>query len=91
MPRPKLLSPIAPLKVHIDADLKTRLDAVLFSELEERIPQGAYQRFFNKFLTQALTFKPLDLAPFLGTNPGEAIVRGDPNTIARLIAHLEQK
>lgn len=91
MPRPKKLNPSIPLNVALDAGLKARLDQVLYSELEERVPFGAYQKFFNLILTQALTSSRLDLSPFLGTNPGETIVRGDPASIERLKAHLEQK
>lgn len=91
MPRPKSLNPAVPLTTHIDAGLKAKLDTILYSELEERVPHGAYQKFFNVMLTQALSSVKLDLSPFIGTNPGEAIVRGDPASIARLKAHLEQK
>lgn len=91
MPRHKSLNPSASLNVHFESSLKAKLDALLYSELEERVPHGAYQRFFNLFLTQALLHKALDLAPFIGTNPGEAIVRGDPGAIERLKTHLEQR
>lgn len=90
MPRPKSLTPSAELRIAISQDLRTRLDEMLFSELEDRVPHGAYSRFFNLMLTQVLIFKTLDLSPFLGTNPGEAIVRADPATLTRLKAHLEQ-
>jgi hypothetical protein len=91
MARPKSLTASSPLNVHIDAGLKARMDAALYSELEERVPHGAYQRFFNLILTQALSFKALDLAPFLGTDPGVAVVRGTPEVINALKAHLEQR
>ena len=91
MGRPKLINPTVALNVHLDARLKARMDEVLFSELEERVPFGAYQKFFNLILTQALTFKTLDLAPFLGTDPGTAIVRGETSVVERLKAHLEQR
>ena len=91
MPRPKLINPTEVLNVRVDAGLKARLDALLFSELEERVPFAAYQKFFNRVLTQALLFQRLDLAPFLETDPGAAIVSGDAAVIARLKAHLEQR
>ena len=91
MGRPKLLIPASSLNIHIDAGLRAQLDKTLYSELEERVPHGAYQRFFNLIITQALTFKRLDLAPYLGTDPGAVTVRGDPASIARLIAFLEKK
>lgn len=91
MPRPKLLVPNASLNVHIDPGLKARVDELLYSELEERVPHGAYQRFFNLLLSQALSSRSFDLAPFLGIDPGVAVIRATPEVIARLKAHLEQK
>jgi hypothetical protein len=91
MGRKSLLRPTASLDVHIDAELRTRLDLLLWSEAEGRVPKGAYQRIFNTLLTQLLDHKTLDLAPFLGTLPGEATVRGHPMTLERLVETLEGK
>ena len=90
MPRPKSLVPTAALNVHLDAGLKAKLDQTLYSELEERVPHGAYQKFFNLTLTQALTFARLDLAPF-GTDPGVAVVRGPADVVNALRGYLEGK
>ena len=90
MGRKPLLRPTASLDVHIDAELRTRLDLLLWSEAEGRVPKGAYQRIFNTLLIQLLDHKTLDLAPFLGTLPGEATVRGHPMTLERLVETLER-
>lgn len=90
MPRPKSLTPISPLNVHIDAGLKARLDALLYSSLEDRVPHGAYQRFFNFIISRTLSEKNLDLSPFLQTQPGTAVVRGEPETIEALRNLLEK-
>lgn len=50
MPRKPNIIPSVPLTVHLPLDLRTKLDLVLVSKLEGRIPVGAYQRFFVKLL-----------------------------------------
>lgn len=91
MPRPKLLSPTANIRVCIDARLKAQLDAVLWSELEERVPLGNYQKFFNRLISRALSEKRLDLAPYLGTDAGAAVIHAVPEVIDALKRHLEQR
>lgn len=62
MPRP--LAPSRPLEVAIDPALRAKLDALLFSESEGRIPYGAYAKFFNRALRALLDYETLDLRPF---------------------------
>lgn len=82
--RPSLLRKTSPLEVSLDPALRTRLDALLFSPVEKRIPKGAYQRFFNQVLVQTLNWTELDLSPYAGTFPTEAIVRGPEFAIEHL-------
>jgi hypothetical protein len=41
--------------LHIPEDLKARLDLLLWSDLEQRVPLGAYQRLFIELLNQYFT------------------------------------
>jgi len=89
--RPPLIRPNIPKEIAFDAGLITRLDLILYSEAEQRVPKGAYQRFFNTLLTQYFEHKTLDLAPYLGTLPQVAAVRGREDVIEMLKQHLERK
>lgn len=71
--------------------LLTRLSLILFSSVEGRVPHGAYQRFLVPLIEEELASDRLDLAPFLGSLPGEAVVKSTPTTIARLRALLETR
>lgn len=51
MPRPRNIVRQLPLNVHLPEDIRTRLDLHLFSELEGRVPMGAYQRFLTQLLS----------------------------------------
>lgn len=86
--RPSIERTIA-TNLHLPETLRARLDIELFSELEGRVPHGAYQRFFSERLVEHFNSKRLDLAPFLGTEPGAAVVRGPAEIIDRLKSHLE--
>jgi len=67
----------------------TRLDLLLFSESEGRIPKGAYTAFFEARLREFFSQGQLDLAPYTQTLPGECVVRGANETLARLKSVLE--
>jgi hypothetical protein len=69
-------------------DVRVRLDLFLHSDLQGRVPVGAYQRFFTARILEFFGDKPLDLAPFLGSPPGEFVVRAPIDTIARLQDYL---
>lgn len=89
MPRPRSLIARRPLKTHIDESLLARLDLLLFSESEQRVPVGAYRDFFEARLREFFSDKRLDLAPYLQTMPSECVVRGADTAIARLKEKLE--
>ena len=88
--RKPLTVPTVALNVALPEDWRTRLDLLLFSEFEGRVPKGAYQRFFLERLVDYFDTKPLDLAPYIGSLPGERVVRGHPLTIEALKAALEK-
>lgn len=45
MRRPNILRPTK-LTLMLPEDIRAKLDLLLFSEVEGRVPKGAYQRFF---------------------------------------------
>jgi len=89
MPRPKNLIPTVQQLLTLPQDIHTRLVLHLFSELEGRVPQGGYQRFFVELLQSYFNNQQLDLAPFAGTDPGAATVTGSPASIAILLKTLK--
>ena len=76
--------------LRLRSSISTRLDLLLFSEAEQRIPYGARNRFFEEQIVQALDHRPLDLSPYTGCPPGVHIVRGAPETVELLRQLLEQ-
>ena len=52
MPRPKQTIPSAFRNIALPQPLADKLDLVLYSELEQRIPTGAYKTFFSNLLEQ---------------------------------------
>ncbi len=89
MSRPRgILRPI-PLTLKLPEDERTRLDLFLYSDLESKVPFGAYQRFFLARLNEFFTWKTLDLGPYLGTTPGTFAIRGNPEVLKALEAHLK--
>lgn len=88
--RPRKVIPSTPLTVRLPMDLKAKIDLVLFSEVEGRIPQGAHQEFFTTMIKEFLASETLDLAIFIPhTQPGTAVVRGPVETIQQLKRILE--
>ena len=55
MPRPRNSIETIFLNVGIRGDLKAKLDLLLWSELEGRVPHGAYKVFFEKLLESYFT------------------------------------
>lgn len=89
MKRPNAI-PSQPLNVALPLPLYTKLGAHLYSDLEGRVPHGAYSRFMIDLLQGYFAQKALDLAPFAGTAPGGTVVTGTPEAIMVLRKLLEQ-
>ena len=81
--------PSQPLNVALPLPLYTKLGAHLYSELEMRVPHGAYSRFMIDLLQLYFAQRQLDLAPYVGTEPGACTVAGSPESIAILTKRLE--
>lgn len=51
MKTPKIIRP-SKLTIHLPEDIRARLDLHLYSEVEGRIPFGAYQRFLSERINE---------------------------------------
>lgn len=81
MGRHAKVTPSRPLHVILDKDDMDKVDAHLWSEFENRVPLGSYQRFFTSLIREFFATRELDLAPYTGSMPGEQIIRGYPATL----------
>ena len=88
--RPNVEPSIA-TNLHLPETVRTRLDLLLFSDLEGRVPKGAYQRFFLERLQEFFTTKSADLSTGLGLAPGSCIVKGNPEALLFLKSHFNQE
>lgn len=61
--KPKLDRPTR-LELKLPETVRTRLDLYLFSELENRVPKGKYQEFFEERVREFFALARIDLAPF---------------------------
>jgi len=82
--------PSQPLNVALPLPLYTKLGAHLYSELEMRVPHGAYSRFMIDLLQLHFAQRELDLAPFVNAPPGAFVIKGSPEAINALTVKLEQ-
>lgn len=89
MGHPINLVPCTPLNTSLPVDVRARLDLHLFSDVEGRVPKGAYQRLLTDLINQYLDGRALDLAPYLSLQPGTAVVRGTSQAIDILKDKLE--
>jgi len=85
------IEPSVATNLHLPETVRTRLDLLLFSELEGRVPKGAYQRFFLERLQEFFTTKSKDLSAQLGLVPGSCIVKATPEALLFLESHLSQE
>jgi hypothetical protein len=91
MSPPRNVSPTRLLHTALDERLLAKVDLVLFSKAENRVPKGAYQRFFSRLLSWFFETKEVDLAPYVGSLPGECVVRANEATVLRLVAAFERR
>lgn len=64
MSRRANIDPPTRLELKLPESVRTKLDLLLYSELEKRVPQGRYQAFFLERLTEFFEGKKLDLEQF---------------------------
>ena len=85
------LEPAIATNLHLPESVRTRIDLLLFSEVEGRVPKGAYQRFFLGLVQDFFTLKSQDVSPLLGLPAGQCIVKATPAHLALLVATLENR
>jgi hypothetical protein len=85
--RPKNTIPTIPLTTNLPADIRSRLDMFLFSEVEGRVPAGAYQAFFCSRIREFFDTRRLDLEVF--GFPRGYFVTGSPEMLAALTDRLK--
>lgn len=88
--RKPLIRPTRSLHLHIDAELADVVDRTLYSEVELRVPKGAYQMFITEAIVRMLKQQPLDLSPWAGSVPSEHVVYAYPGTKEVLAKLLNQ-
>lgn len=64
MPRRPNIDPPTTLTLKLPESVRVRLDLVLFSELENRVPFGKYQEFFLERIREFFEWRRLDLTPY---------------------------
>lgn len=78
--RPRSIDPPVGLLLKLPETVRARIDLILFSELEGRVPQGAYQKFFLERIADYFDNRPLDLTAY--GIPG--VIRGPKEIIDAL-------
>jgi hypothetical protein len=64
MPRRPNIDPPVSLLLKLPESLRARLDLLLFSELEGRVPKGKYQEFFIERMREYFENRPLALEAY---------------------------
>jgi hypothetical protein len=86
--RPSIIRTVK-LTTTIPEDIHAKLSLFLFSELEGRIPPGAFQAFITARTREYFEEARLDLAPYVGSNSGDFIIHGLPGAIDILERKLQ--
>ena len=83
MPRKAAITPNRHLHTTIPADLAARLDLFLWSEVEGRVPQGAYQSFICDAIRVFFETRTVDMGKLCGS-PAPVVISGTPEALATL-------
>lgn len=90
MPRKPSITPNKHLHTTIPADLAARLDLFLWSEAENRVPQGAYQSFICDSIRDFFNKRTIDVAPYMpSATIGQYLITGTPETLRAVVAVLQ--
>lgn len=79
------------LLVRLPAEEAAMLRLHLHSELEGRIPRGAFRDFFAARIREYFKAETLDLSPYLGLPPCSALVRCAPETAELIRMKMEKR
>lgn len=91
MPRPKNAVPAKKLHIALPGDIGAKLDLHLYSEVEQRIPFAAHQRFVVERVREFFDSDALDLAPYFPEFAAGSVVRGPRAVIEMLKKALEEQ
>ena len=89
MSRKAAVVPNRRLETTLPPDLAVKLDLLLWSDVEGKIPFGAIQQLITLCLRRYFEDKELDLAPFLSSYPGVHTIRAPAHTLSALLTHLK--
>lgn len=89
MPRPRNIMPTREIKMSLPEDVALRLQLFLTSDLDGKVPFGAYQQFFVARINEFLATRTLDISEPLGAEPGTYSVRATTTTLQALATKLE--
>jgi len=90
MPRKPSITPNKHLHTTIPADLATRLDLFLWSDVEQRVPQGAYQSFICDAIRDFFNKRTVDVAPYIpAATIGQYLITATPETLRAVIEVLK--
>ena len=85
MPRHKNIIRSIPITTAFPEDVRAKLDLLLWSDAEGRIPQGAYQKFLLARIEEFFAGDVLDLGDFVGIVPkGRHLIRSSRQNIEQL-------
>lgn len=90
MPAPRNAIPTIKLTTGLPEDLLDRMTLHLFSEIEGRVPKGAFKEFLSSRIREFFFNRTLDLAPYTNGEPGAFTISGSPDAIARLEKLLQK-
>lgn len=65
MSRPKQITPKVHLHITLSAELREKLDKAVWSEVEQRIPAGALQKFIEERLREYFSYDKLEVGDYL--------------------------
>ena len=90
MRTPNIQRPVK-LTTNLPEDVRARLDLHLYSEVENRIPKGAYSNFLIDRIREFFVATVIDLhSYFPHLTEGEYVLRGPKEVIGKLIVCLEE-
>lgn len=91
MARPKNAVPAKKLHVALPGSVGHRLDLLLYSETEQRIPFGAHQQFITRLVAEYFDRDSLPLEVYLPDAPNGAVVYGSRPVIEFLKKALSEQ
>jgi len=90
MARPAAVDPAIPLTVHVPAEAYRKMTIHLFSELEGRVPRGAYASFLGQLIRAFFSSAYLDISEHTMADAGTYVVHGNAETLEILKSMLER-